>query len=165
MTHNQDLSKINWTIDTVILKPEGALKMLHFYQKRTQELLEANGRYLERARLAEASEDPYQRALSNLNSAAYDAIRSCKDTVQYPDVNRQKLREICSDTDKLVDGFKIPQRVNLNDSGIEIGMISDCLRDYAGLMRDGIIDMANRYDPAAIEQQADAIDSVDGDAQ
>ncbi|WP_434286267.1 hypothetical protein [Celeribacter sp. SCSIO 80788] len=42
-------------------------------------------------------------ALKDLNAAAYAAIRAGVDTTQYPDLDRQKLREIARATDKLVD--------------------------------------------------------------
>lgn len=47
--------------------------------------------------------DPYMTAVRNLNEAAYNAIRACKDTTRYPMVNRHMLREIAALTDKLVD--------------------------------------------------------------
>lgn len=42
-------------------------------------------------------------ALQALNKAAYAAIRAGRDTTQYPDLDRQSLREIAWATDKLVD--------------------------------------------------------------
>ena len=42
-------------------------------------------------------------ALRALNSAAYDALRAGRDTVEYPDLDRQSLRQIAAATDKLVD--------------------------------------------------------------
>lgn len=45
----------------------------------------------------------YAQAIRRLNEAAYDAIRTCADTVQYPDVDRQALREIARQTDRMVD--------------------------------------------------------------
>lgn len=47
--------------------------------------------------------DPLLVALRALNNAAYAAIRAGRDTTQYPDLDRQKLREIARDTDKLFD--------------------------------------------------------------
>ena len=42
-------------------------------------------------------------ALKTLNAAAYAVIRAGRDTTEYPDLDRQTLREICRMTDKLVD--------------------------------------------------------------
>ncbi len=42
-------------------------------------------------------------ALRALNEAAYAAIRAGADPVQHPYLDRQKLREIARDTDRLVD--------------------------------------------------------------
>lgn len=50
--------------------------------------------------------DPYEEAIRALNNAAYAVIRACSDTVQYPMVDRQSLREIARATDKLVDEYE-----------------------------------------------------------
>lgn len=54
-----------------------------------------------------------QDSLRALNDAAYAAIRAGRDTTQYPNLDRQSLREIAAATDKLVDDnattIKIPQ--------------------------------------------------------
>ena len=42
-------------------------------------------------------------ALRALNAAAYAAIRAGKDMLQYPDLDRQTLREIARMTDRMVD--------------------------------------------------------------
>lgn len=36
--------------------------------------------------------DPVTEALRDLNNAAYRVLRAGKDTVQYPDLNREALR-------------------------------------------------------------------------
>jgi hypothetical protein len=45
----------------------------------------------------------YPEALRALNNAVYDTIRACRDTTQWPDVDRQFLRELATKTDRLVD--------------------------------------------------------------
>ena len=50
----------------------------------------------------------YEEAIRNLNDAAYAAMRACRDTVKYPDVDQQTLRRIALDTDKMVDDSKAP---------------------------------------------------------
>ena len=52
--------------------------------------------------------DTYQQAVRNLNEAAYAAIKACRDTTKYPDINRHSLREIARETDKLVDEHTEP---------------------------------------------------------
>lgn len=47
--------------------------------------------------------DPVTEALRDLNNAAYRVLRAGRDTAQYPDLNREALREIARATDKLVD--------------------------------------------------------------
>ena len=42
-------------------------------------------------------------ALRALNDAAYAAIRAGKDTTEHPDLNREALRRIARETDRLVD--------------------------------------------------------------
>ena len=42
-------------------------------------------------------------ALRNLNYAAYSALRAGKDSVEYPDLDRQTLREIARKTDIIYD--------------------------------------------------------------
>ena len=42
-------------------------------------------------------------ALKALNDAAYDAIRSGKDTTAHPMLNREKLLQIARLTDEMVD--------------------------------------------------------------
>lgn len=44
-----------------------------------------------------------QEALRALNVAAYDAYRAGKDTTEYPDFNRQAMRDLLRMTDNLVD--------------------------------------------------------------
>lgn len=44
-----------------------------------------------------------QTALRALNDAAYAAIRAGKDTTAHPDLNREALRRIARETDRLVD--------------------------------------------------------------
>ncbi len=44
-----------------------------------------------------------REALKTLNDAAYTAIRSGKDTTEFPMLNRQKLRQIAKLTDEMVD--------------------------------------------------------------
>ncbi len=51
----------------------------------------------------------YEQAIRNLNEAAYAAMKACKDTVQYPDVDRQTLRRIALDSDKLVEDSTAPK--------------------------------------------------------
>lgn len=50
----------------------------------------------------------YEQAIRNLNDAAYAAMRACRDTVKYPNIDQQTLRRIALDTDKLVDEAKAP---------------------------------------------------------
>ncbi|ULJ73634.1 hypothetical protein [Rhizobium gallicum] len=45
----------------------------------------------------------YAQAIRELNNAAHNAIRACKDTIEYPMVDRQTLRELAALTDKLFD--------------------------------------------------------------
>ena len=45
----------------------------------------------------------YPEAMRALNKAAYDAIRACRDTTMWPDVDRRYLRELATKTDKMVD--------------------------------------------------------------
>lgn len=47
--------------------------------------------------------DHLKEALRAVNEAAYAAIRAGKDTTQYPDLNREKLRQIARLTDEMVD--------------------------------------------------------------
>jgi len=47
--------------------------------------------------------DPVTEALRDLNNAVYRVLRAGRDTVKYPDLNRDALREIARVTDKLVD--------------------------------------------------------------
>lgn len=47
----------------------------------------------------------YEQAIRSLNEAAYAAIRACKDTTMHPDVDRQALRSIARETDRLVDEY------------------------------------------------------------
>lgn len=42
-------------------------------------------------------------ALRALNEAAYAVIRAGKDTTAHPDLNREALRRIARETDRLVD--------------------------------------------------------------
>ena len=49
------------------------------------------------------------KALRDLNNAAYAAIKAGKDTTKYPHLDRDTLRRIASETDKLVDGNAEPQ--------------------------------------------------------
>lgn len=49
-----DLTK-DWNIDQVLLAPGCVAEIIAHYRRREQELLEANNRYLERARAAEAA--------------------------------------------------------------------------------------------------------------
>ncbi len=44
-----------------------------------------------------------REALRTLNEAAYAALRAGKDTVLYPDLDRQTLREIAAKTDRLFE--------------------------------------------------------------
>ncbi len=45
----------------------------------------------------------YEQAIRNLNEAAYAAMKACRDTVEYPNVDRQTLRRIALDSDRLVE--------------------------------------------------------------
>ena len=45
----------------------------------------------------------YEKAIRDLNKAAYAAIRAGNDTVAYPTIDRQSLRLIAAETDRLVD--------------------------------------------------------------
>ena len=54
----------------------------------------------------------YEQAIRFLNEAAYAAIKACRDTVQYPGVDRQTLRRIALDTDKLVEDAPITKLEN-----------------------------------------------------
>ena len=56
----------------------------------------------------------YEQAIRVLNEAAYAAMRACRDTVQYPDVDRQTLRRIALDTDKLVEDAPITKMENVH---------------------------------------------------
>lgn len=56
----------------------------------------------------------YEQAIRNLNEAAYAAMKACRDTVQYPDVDRQTLRRIALDTDKLVEDAPITKMENVH---------------------------------------------------
>jgi len=47
--------------------------------------------------------DPVTEALRDLNNAAYRVLRAGRDTAQYPDLNREALREIVRATDNLVE--------------------------------------------------------------
>jgi len=47
--------------------------------------------------------DPLRDALWALNEAAYAAMKAGRDTVQYPMLNRQMLRQVAHMTDELVD--------------------------------------------------------------
>lgn len=49
------------------------------------------------------AEENYHQAIRNLNEAAYAALRSARDTTELPMVNRQRLREIATLTDRQVD--------------------------------------------------------------
>ena len=42
-------------------------------------------------------------AMKALNEAAYAAFRAAKDTTRYPYIDRQALREIAAETDRLFD--------------------------------------------------------------
>lgn len=45
----------------------------------------------------------YQAAIKALNEAAYAALRASRDTTLMPHIDRQSLREIATETDRLVD--------------------------------------------------------------
>ncbi len=45
----------------------------------------------------------YAQAIRELNNAAYAAIRAGSDTTALPSIDRQSLRLIASETDRLVD--------------------------------------------------------------
>lgn len=45
----------------------------------------------------------YEQAIRTLNCAAYAAVRAGKDTTALPEIDRQSLRLICSETDRLVE--------------------------------------------------------------
>lgn len=45
----------------------------------------------------------YSEAIRALNKAAYEAIRAGGDTTALPSIDRQSLRLIASETDRLVD--------------------------------------------------------------
>jgi len=45
----------------------------------------------------------YSQAIRALSEAAYAAIRAGKDTSTMPNIDRQSLRLICAETDRLVD--------------------------------------------------------------
>lgn len=57
----------------------------------------------------------YDDAIRTLNKAAYAALRAGRDTTEYPDIDRQSLRLICWETDRLVDDGRTS---GLNDSKI-----------------------------------------------
>jgi hypothetical protein len=54
MDHDIKLNT-GWTMDRILTNPGEALDRLRSFAKREQDLLEANNRYLERARNAEAA--------------------------------------------------------------------------------------------------------------
>jgi len=45
----------------------------------------------------------YEAAIKALNEAAYAALRASHDTTLMPHIDRQSLREIATETDRLVD--------------------------------------------------------------
>ena len=45
----------------------------------------------------------YKAAIKVLNEAAYAALRASHDTTAMPHIDRQSLREIATETDRLVD--------------------------------------------------------------
>lgn len=45
----------------------------------------------------------YEAAIKALNVAAYAALRASHDTTLMPHIDRQSLREIAKETDRLVD--------------------------------------------------------------
>ena len=47
--------------------------------------------------------DPLTEALKTLNNAAYLVLRVGRDTVTYPDLNREALRRIARETDVLLE--------------------------------------------------------------
>lgn len=51
-----------------------------------------------------------REALISLNVAAYTAIRAGKDTTAYPNLNREKLRQIARMTDEMVETPNIHAR-------------------------------------------------------
>ena len=57
----------------------------------------------------------YEKAIRDLNKAAYAAIRAGKDTTLYPNIDRQSLRLIAAETDRLVD--------YMEDSGLHLSKI------------------------------------------
>jgi hypothetical protein len=61
------------------------------------------GCQLGKACQAVLDEDDLRGALAKLNRAAYAAIRAGKDTTAYPMLNREKLRQIASLTDEMVE--------------------------------------------------------------
>lgn len=51
---DHDASTNDWNLDRIIIHPGHALEYIKTFQRRERDLLEANNRYLERARTAEA---------------------------------------------------------------------------------------------------------------
>jgi hypothetical protein len=45
----------------------------------------------------------YDAAIKALNAAAYAALRASSDTTAMPHIDRQSLRDIAKETDRLVD--------------------------------------------------------------
>lgn len=58
----------------------------------------------------------YLEAAKALNNAAYAALRAAKDTTELPNVDRQTLRLIAGETDRLVDQG---ERSGLSESRIQ----------------------------------------------
>ena len=58
----------------------------------------------------------YDKAVRALNQAAYDAVRAGSDTTALPHIDRQSLRLMCGETDRLVDQM---ERSGENDSRIK----------------------------------------------
>ncbi|WP_395175092.1 hypothetical protein [Roseibium alexandrii] len=50
-----------------------------------------------------SKQQTYPEALRTLNRAVYDTIGACRDTTEWPDVDRQFLRELATKTDRMVD--------------------------------------------------------------
>lgn len=45
----------------------------------------------------------FEAAIKALNAAAYAALRASHDTIAMPHIDRQSLRDIAQETDRLVD--------------------------------------------------------------
>lgn len=54
------------------------------------------------------AEKTYPEALRTLNNAVWDTLFACRDTTEWPDVDRHFLRELAAKTDRMVDDIAEP---------------------------------------------------------